>query len=402
MGAAMRRGPVGLLALLVVGLFGVGAPATVDAQPPPRQPVVIQQPWTLIPSLDVSERFDDNIFLTVHDRKSDFITELTPRLTLEYHSNRFNLSGSYSVVAQYYAETTDLNNFGDNQQGVLTLDYRATPEFLVSVAGYYARTSDTTSPLARPIVPETVIVPPTSQSERRLSQLYGLNASGSYRFDARTTGTVMYSFAAVEQEDTPATYSNSPSLGVSYELTPVDVMSMTASVALYTVSSSAPDQEAYTLTLGWRRQWTPNLTTSLAAGPQLIDEEVHPTVIASSSYQLTRELLASLTYSYGTGLVVGDAGAQQTSSLSGSLSYRPRPELEILVSGSWTKSFPVGASFDEGTDWFFAALTARYQFTKWLSAHLGYQFSLSDSASGESIPDNQLVVGVTFSYPFPF
>ena len=211
----------------------------------------------------------------------------------------------------------------------------------------------------------------------------------------------MYSFAAVEQEDTPATYSNSPSLGVSYELHTCgcDVDDRERS-PLHRVLQRARPGGIYAHP-GWRRQWTPNLTTSLAAGPQLIDEEVHPTVIASSSYQLTRELLASLTYSYGTGLVVGDAGAQQTSSLSGSLSYRPRPELEILVSGSWTKSFPIGASFDEGTDWFFAALTARYQFTKWLSAHLGYQFSLSDSASGESIPDNQLVVGVTFSYPFP-
>ena len=126
---------------------------------------------------------------------------------------------------------------------------------------------------------------------------------------------------------------------MSYELTPVDVISASAIAALYTVSSDAPDQEAYTLTLGWRRQWTPNLSTSLAAGPQLIDEEVHPTVIASSSYQLTRELLASLAYSYGTGTVVGDTGVQQTSSLSGSLSDRPRPELHS-ASGSWTKSFP--------------------------------------------------------------
>ena len=214
----------------------------------------------------------------------------------------------------------------------------------------------------------------------------------------------MYSFAAVEQEDTPATYSNSPSLGVSYEFTPVDVMSMTASVALYTVSSSAPDQEAYTLTLGWRRQWTlTNLTTSLAAGPQLIDEEVHPTVMASSSYQLTRELVASLTYSYGTGLVVGDEGSQQTSSLSGSLSYRPRPELEILVSGSWTKSFPIGASFDEGTDWFSPrslrdiSLRSGYRRTSGISSA-----SRTLQGRGLFLTTRELLVGVTFSYPFPF
>ncbi len=118
-------------------------------------------------------------------------------------------------MAQYYAETTDLNNVGDNQRGVLTLKYEATPELSLTIGGYYVRSTETSSIFARPTVPETVIILPTSESERTLTEQYSLNTSGSYRFDTRTTGTATYSFAATDQEDTPTTYSNSVGLGVT-------------------------------------------------------------------------------------------------------------------------------------------------------------------------------------------
>ena len=57
---------------------------------------------------------------------------------------------------------------------------------------------------------------------------------------------------------------------------------------------------------------------------------------------------------------MGKVGAQQTSSLSGALAYRPYPDLQFALSGSWTKSFPIGGSFDEGTDAVVAGISARY------------------------------------------
>lgn len=85
---------------------------------------------------------------------------------------------------------------------------------------------------------------------------------------------------------------------------------------------------------------------------------------------------------YGTGLAVGEVGAQQRSSFSGALAYRPYPDLQFALSGSWTKSFPIGCSFDEGTDAVVAGISARYQLTRWLSASLTYQFGQSKFRDG--------------------
>ncbi len=229
--------------------FGPVAPLPVEAQQPtaPQPAIAGPRPWTLTPSLEVAERFDDNIFLTARDRVSDFITELTPGLAVEYQSPRFNVLASYSVSAQYYAETTDLNNFGDNQQGLLTLSYRASPTLSLAVNSYYVRpTTRRRSSVGRP--PETVVVLPTSESERTLSQQYTLSASARYQFDARTSGTATYAFGLTDQEDTPTSYSNSGGLGVFYELTSLDSISLNAA-SCYTVSSGESDQESFSLLL---------------------------------------------------------------------------------------------------------------------------------------------------------
>ena len=356
-------------ALLATALLAAVASPTVEAQQPPQrpgqpqgqqpltqQPAVPPRPWTFTPSLDVAERFDDNIFLTANDRTSDFITEVTPRLALQYQSNLLNIEGSYSIVAQYFAETTDLNNFGDNQQAILTLGYRPTSQLTLSLNGYYVKSSETTILLDRATVPVTVDILPTSESERTLTEQYTLNASGSYRFTPRTTGTATYSFAATDQEDTATSYSNSVGLGVSYQLTSRDVVLLNTTATFFTSSDDdTPDQESYSVTPGWTRTWTPSLTTTLNAGPQITDGDIRPTISAAASYQATRELSVNVSYSYGTGLVVGETGAQQTSSLAGSLVYQPLQDLRISVSGEWTNSAPLGGSFDEGDDWFFAA-----------------------------------------------
>ena len=97
------------------------------------------------------------------------------------------------------------------------------------------RTNDTTSLIGRPAVPETVVVLPTSESERTRSQQYTLNASARYQFDARTSGTATYAFGLTDQEDTPTSYSNSGGLGVFYELTSLDSISLNPRLALHGV-----------------------------------------------------------------------------------------------------------------------------------------------------------------------
>ena len=62
----------------------------------------------------------------------------------------------------------------------------------------------------------------------------------------------------------------------------------------------------------------------------------------------------------------------------------------------------IGGSFDEGTDSVVVRISAKYQLTRWLSASLTYEFSRSKFETGESAPDNQVILEVTLTYTFLF
>ena len=57
------------------------APALAGAQPR----------FHLRPSMDVSERYEDNLFSTIDDRKSDLVSRVSPRISAGYRAigNRF-------------------------------------------------------------------------------------------------------------------------------------------------------------------------------------------------------------------------------------------------------------------------------------------------------------------------
>src|SRR5215813_2716717 len=74
-----------------------------------------QELWIFTPSLSVDEKYTDNVFGTPHDRQSDFITQMTPAIALSYDTRLLKLSLSYAITGEIYADHSDLDNFGDNQ-----------------------------------------------------------------------------------------------------------------------------------------------------------------------------------------------------------------------------------------------------------------------------------------------
>src|SRR5262245_45463030 len=78
-----------------------------------------QELWIFTPSLTVDEKYTDNVFGTPHDRQSDFITQITPAIVLFYDTRLLKISLSYAITGEIYADHSDLDNFGDNQNGLL-------------------------------------------------------------------------------------------------------------------------------------------------------------------------------------------------------------------------------------------------------------------------------------------
>lgn len=390
-----RRGlALGSAALpVVVGALLLGNPDPADAQ----------GRWTFTPSLTLEERYDDNVFGTAQDRQSDFITRLTPGLALSYEGDTVRLGASLSATGELYADNSDLDNFGENRNAAFTLGYRPNERFTLALAGQYARTNDPSSFVTGPVpvtAPLGAPFVPTVELARQETSQYSLTATGEYRLDPRWTARAGYAFALVDEKNGTDSRSHTGSAGTSYELTRSDQLLLDARVTYFDATES---DTSVTGLLGWARQWTPDLRTSLAAGPRVTDEEWRGAAEASLGYQPARDWSATLAYSLGTGLAVGEDGAQNVSALSAGVGYQATRELRFAVGGSWTRTWALGNDPDEGaSNTYGAGASASYQFTTWLSATLAYQLSYERLAQGDAIRQQQVTLGLTFAYPFRF
>jgi hypothetical protein len=69
---------------------------------------------TLTPSLSASERYTDNLFFKEKDRESDFITMLSPQITLAYSDRDFSISGRYEGNAEFHRRHPETNRYGQS------------------------------------------------------------------------------------------------------------------------------------------------------------------------------------------------------------------------------------------------------------------------------------------------
>jgi hypothetical protein len=374
----------------VLGLAVIASPGAALAQ----------GPWTFTPSLRVAEKYTDNVFGTADDRRSDFITQITPGVALSYEERLFRMSASYSATAEIYTDNSDLDNFGENQNGSLALHYQPDERVTLGLVGYYARTNDPALFLGQPTAPTGAVVVPTVETTRRETTQYSLSASGAYQFTPRLAGRAGYAFSYLKQEGTDDGRSHTGSLGGDYQLTRQDQGLSTVSVSALDSTDSATSAS---LLLGWRRRWSADLTTSVAAGPRVTDGTWGGAADVSATYQAGRQWSATLGYSLGTGLAVGTTGAQNVSALTAGIAYQASRDLRFAASGGWTRTWSLdGGPDEETTNAYGAGVSASYQLTTWLTLTASYRFSLEDRGGGDSIRRNEVTLGLTAAYPIRF
>lgn len=73
--------------------------------------------WMFSPYIGLGETYTDNAFGTSSDRKDDFITNLSAGFTIEGVGRRLQLTASYDLGYDMYAEYSDLNGFTHNLLG---------------------------------------------------------------------------------------------------------------------------------------------------------------------------------------------------------------------------------------------------------------------------------------------
>src|SRR5947207_9235256 len=70
--------------------------------------------WTITPRISGQELFTDNVLQTPTNRRSDFVTSLSPGIGINGESARLTAKLDYSPVVQLYALTPGQNFLGHN------------------------------------------------------------------------------------------------------------------------------------------------------------------------------------------------------------------------------------------------------------------------------------------------
>ncbi len=130
-GAALSPAGIGLPALAPDAQHQIAGGPTVG---PGGTPV---PGWTILPRIDVSEAFNDNIFQTTRDRQSDFTTYVTPSVVVIGDTPAIQTRIFYAPTGIVYADHSSQDLIGQNLNADATITI--VPEtFFVSLRGFAA------------------------------------------------------------------------------------------------------------------------------------------------------------------------------------------------------------------------------------------------------------------------
>lgn len=95
----------------------------------------------ITPSVSVGEEYNDNIYLTETDREDDFITKISPAISLKYAIQPLDLSLDYSLNFKFYGNHSDLNetSIGEVQTVQFKNQYRPLKLLFIDLSDTYKR-----------------------------------------------------------------------------------------------------------------------------------------------------------------------------------------------------------------------------------------------------------------------
>jgi len=374
---------------------------------PPAQ----RGPFTLLPSISVSEEYNDNVHVDNRNRDWDFITNISPAISLSVNRPSYQLNAGYTFSAALYARGTLPNEAFQSQnfigsgswQMTRTLTLSASDSFVynkansntVAVQGFSVGQQESLSNTLTPGMSwqmnaaNTLNLGATYGLLRFLgsgngadSDTYGINVGLTHAITQRFSGNIGYGF----------TYIHFPEC-----------------LVVLNQCINQPDSTTHTPTIGFNYQLTPTLSTSINGGAAVTQRSGHTDVSPAGSASLVQLLSfgsASLNYHQGTSVAGGFGGSNDTLSVSGLLTLNTLLRDLLVVGGpTYTRSDPLFSQVNQFKLWSVSLdIRAIYRITPLLSAVGSYSFFLQRSGgpSNADVDQNRVRFGLQVGYPINF
>ena len=356
---------------------------------------------TLIPSIGVSEEYNDNVDSNNLNRHSDFITNFSPAVVLYITQPTYELNAGFSFTAAIYAREPNRNTALDSMNLLASGLYRLTPGLTVSASDTFVLSNYTN------VVAAQSISTGRQKSWRntfspglrwQMTQSDSVAVGGDYtalRYPDQD-GDDSDTFIARVSETHAFTARLSGNIG--YEFT-------------YLHQERALDSTTHTPTVGLGYQLTRTLNANISGGPAITliggDTVVSPAGTASLVQTLSFGSVG-LQYSRTVGVAGGAGGTNDTQIISAALTLSSLVRgLFVALNPSYTFSNPIGPSQPGQGDIkaFSLGLNAAYQIYQYVTLFGGYSFFYQRADRPSTEPDvdqNRVRVGIQFGYPFNF
>src|SRR5262245_16496968 len=371
--------PVAPLAAYPIELLGLLVP--------PAQ----RGPFTLLPSISISEEYNDNVHVDNRNRDYDFITYISPTISFSVNRPTYQLNAGYSFSAAIYARGTLPNEAFQSQdligsgswQMTQTLSLSATDSFAynknasntVAVQGFSVGQQESLSNTFNPAMAWQM----TSSNTLNLGATYSLLRfiGGGNGQDSDTYGINVGLTRSITQR-----FSGNIGYGFTY------IHFTGGCVVVLNRCIDQPDSTTHSPTIGFSYQLTPTLSTTINGGAAVTQRSGHTDVSPAGSASLVKQFSfgsARLDYNQGVSVAGGFGGSNHTLSVSGLLALTTLlRDLLVVFGPTYTRSDPLFSSSTQvgGLNdlWSVALdLRATYRIAPLVSAFGSYSFFLQRS-----------------------
>jgi hypothetical protein len=357
----------------------------------------------IVPACELKEEFNDNIYLTTGNPKSDFITNLTPSVAISRASENLNFDLLTGLSWHKYARTEGIGKTDLQYNAQISNRFSERDDIGLSTA--YTRNS-------RPGSVSLATGLPISTG----SDHYQYSGNVKRLLDDTTSTTAAYSFVrdTYDNQDSQANQVHEASLVVAKDLSTVvpalkGTFSTIFSRAKYRDSSS----DNYTMKIGISRNIHERIGVNLSAGGQLIDSTFLATTetsnkswgaVGSASLNYSGEnSFGSLSFSRNFTPASGQVGAVETSTFGLTLGRSLSEKSTAQISASYNINQASSGQFSsQSTD--DRALNLRadimYKMTKFFDAGLQYAYyKVTYTAHDQRVAQNSVILRIVAKYP---
>ena len=352
---------------------------------------------------EFKEEYNDNVFLTSRDRKSDYITTLAPSLAFSHKTERLNIDLLSGLNWHNYAHS----------ESIKTMDY----QYNAQMANKLTTRDDLglSATYVRSTRPDT-INQTTKLSNSTGSDHYQYSANIGRTLDETTSAALTYSFVKDSYDD-PTSQANtvhnaglavSKNLGATLPLLK-GTLSSSFSRAIYRDSTS----DIYSLRAGISRNFTEKFMANLSAGGQFIHSDFVAAQESSNDSQKAigsvslnysgEKTLVSFSFDRNFSAASGQVGAVETNSFGLTLKQNLSEKTSAQVAASYGINQSSGGQIpSQNSDDRVINVKAglMYNVSKFLDIELQYTcYAVNYIATNTQITQNSVMLRAIAKYP---